>query len=516
MDLLNRILDTLHVKHTKSYAYKLYHEHPYRYSFWGLSKMLSTYNINNGAFNFTNFNDIYLIESPFVAQLGNEFVLVDKIDKFNVSFYLNNRCQSISLEEFKNNWTGKVLLFEANNASKEPNYKKHLYFYYTSICTKVITIVALLYCYFFIILHLSASIAFNIGVFAFTLLGLFSSFSLCKKELKLSDIFGDKLCSLFRKAHCNAVLESSAAKIANRYSLSAIGLGYFTACLFLCVIETFQMYLFIINCLAILFTLWSVWYQKYKINQYCSLCLIVCGCVWGSFICYQMSNKLFYFTFDIFTFIFVVFVVLLIIFATISRVIHISQNKEMQIQIYKLQSIKNNDVVFSSLLKKQKHYEVENISQFILGNPQGIINVTILSNPHCQPCKKMHNRICEVIKQNHEIKLVYIFSSFNDDLECSVKCLLYNYIHHHQNIEMILEQWYSYGMYHRENFYNEYPYNENDFEMNKEFERHSRWKNDNKLSATPTVLVNGYLLPQEYSVEDLVKSVLNMDCIIVL
>lgn len=80
MNLLSRILYALRVPHTNFYVDKLYREHPYKDTFWGLSKMLSFYNITNNAFHFTNFDDIYLIDTPFVAQVGSEFVLVDKID----------------------------------------------------------------------------------------------------------------------------------------------------------------------------------------------------------------------------------------------------------------------------------------------------------------------------------------------------------------------------------------------------------------------------------------------------
>lgn len=43
--VFSAFVEMLGVKYTQSYADKLYHEHPYKYSFFGLSKMLSEYNI---------------------------------------------------------------------------------------------------------------------------------------------------------------------------------------------------------------------------------------------------------------------------------------------------------------------------------------------------------------------------------------------------------------------------------------------------------------------------------------
>jgi len=36
-----------------------------------------------------------------------------------------------------------------------------------------------------------------------------------------------------------------------------------------------------------------------------------------------------------------------------------------------------------------------------------------------------------------------------------------------------------------------------------EFQKHEFWRMKNQIRATPTVLVNGYLLPEIYNIEDL-------------
>jgi protein-disulfide isomerase len=36
-----------------------------------------------------------------------------------------------------------------------------------------------------------------------------------------------------------------------------------------------------------------------------------------------------------------------------------------------------------------------------------------------------------------------------------------------------------------------------------EFQRHKQWKEETKLRATPTILVNGYKLPENYRIEEL-------------
>jgi protein-disulfide isomerase len=40
-------------------------------------------------------------------------------------------------------------------------------------------------------------------------------------------------------------------------------------------------------------------------------------------------------------------------------------------------------------------------------------------------------------------------------------------------------------------------------EVEAEFQKHEAWKEKTKLRATPTILINGYQLPEHYKIEDL-------------
>jgi protein-disulfide isomerase len=43
----------------------------------------------------------------------------------------------------------------------------------------------------------------------------------------------------------------------------------------------------------------------------------------------------------------------------------------------------------------------------------------------------------------------------------------------------------------------------NNPDIETEFQKHEAWKEKTQLRATPTVLVNGYKLPDNYKIEDL-------------
>ena len=40
--------------------------------------------------------------------------------------------------------------------------------------------------------------------------------------------------------------------------------------------------------------------------------------------------------------------------------------------------------------------------------------------------------------------------------------------------------------------------------VEQEFRTHEEWKKETKLMATPTILINGYELPDVYKIEDLI------------
>jgi hypothetical protein len=66
-----------------------------------------------------------------------------------------------------------------------------------------------------------------------------------------------------------------------------------------------------------------------------------------------------------------------------------------------------------------------------------------------------------------------------------------------------LNDWYRSGKNNREAFYGKYPFNQDDKALLSEFNRHREWLDGTKIRATPTVLFNGYELPDKYRVEDI-------------
>ena len=168
-------------------------------------------------------------------------------------------------------------------------------------------------------------------------------------------------------------------------------------------------------------------------------------------------------------------------------------------------SLKTNEDVFETFLKKQTLYEVnKSTSKILLGNPESEMLVTILTNPHCAPCARMHARVEKLLQDtNNTICIQYIFSSFGKELESSARFLIAVYFAYPlEKAIKIYGEWFQEGKNKREDFFSKYSCKQ-DEQVEEEFLCHNKWKETCQLRATPTILINGYELPNNYKIEDL-------------
>ena len=121
----------------------------------------------------------------------------------------------------------------------------------------------------------------------------------------------------------------------------------------------------------------------------------------------------------------------LLTFLLIITCIHYISNfiieKQEASRIYQnFRSFKSNIDVFNTKIHQMEKYDISLLdSSIIFGNPSAKMRVTVVSNPHCNPCAKMHERVKKIIGKNYsDICIQYIFTSFSNDLEESSKFLI--------------------------------------------------------------------------------------------
>ncbi len=336
--------------------------------------------------------------------------------------------------------------------------------------------------------------------------GVYVCYLLVLKQMNVHSKFADKICSTFSQSDCNNVLESNAAKLWGVLGWSEVGLGYFFSNVLMIVfLPQLIPLMALINIFTLPYSFWSIWYQKLKAKQWCPLCLIVQVLLWGILIVdvifgyLQLPGGI-----ELQNTIVVGCIYILLIFTFNLLVPKLSEGNQVEQLRQEINSIKTNEIVFLTLLKNEPYYGLDkSTSNIILGNHDGKILITVFTNPHCDPCARMHARIEELLKQNDELCIQYIFGSFHESLNSSNKFLIAIYQHYNMDeTEKIYSEWFTKGKHEKELFFKKYLVNFENEKTETEFKKHELWKLNSMITSTPTIFVNGHKLPYNYKIED--------------
>jgi len=517
-NILIDFLKILKVKHTFSFSNKYYWEHPHRNNLYGLSKMLSDYGIENAATRIDDKEkDILNIETPFIAQFGGDFVTVYHVDVSKVSFLWKGLDHVLPVSNFLDAWSGVVLLAEISEKSIEPDYQKHkekdrLNFlnkaFFFSSCGFIFVWACMNNMLYSSSLSVTQLFGYSI-IICINLTGAYVGYLLVLKQMNIQSRNADKICSLLKQNNCNNILETKAAKLFGMIGWSEIGLGYFATNVMLLLFSPQTVYLIaLINIITLPYSFWSVWYQKVKVQQWCVLCLLVQVLLWTIFIInglfgyIQMSALHFQVLFDLMLLGSCYSAMILGISALVPKF-----NSDRQIPYLRqtLSSIKADEHVFSALQKQQPFYETNDSDSMIrFGNPDSSIQLTVLTNPYCDPCSRMHKRIERLLqKADNNWSVQYILSSFDESLNTTNKYLIAACLENKNNAGQIFTDWFEKGKELKDDYFKEMNFKTDHPEIEAEFQKHEMWRKKTQIGATPTILVNGYHLSEIYKIEDL-------------
>jgi len=505
------LLELLNVKHTKEFSNQYFNEHPHKYNLFGLSKMLSEYGVESVATRISDKErDIFEIQTPFIAQFGGDFAVVKKATPDQISFLWRSNNHVLPVTKFVEAWSGVILLAESSSTSIEPEYKKHRSAELMSFLKKALLFTT---CGFILLTtYLNRSLYTNAGItllLLFNLIGVFIGWLLLLKHLHIQSQYTDKICSLFKQSNCNSALESNAAKLFGIIDLSEVGLGYFlTNTVLLLFAPVLIIYIAIVNIFTLPFTFWSVWFQYTKAKQWCLLCLIVLFLLWTIF----GVNCLFGFIQIPEINLQSLLILLMLGNGYVASILGIhllapkvGTGRTIQGLTQSINSIKADVDVFAALLRKQPYYDTNYHSIIRFGNSNSPLQLTILTNPYCNPCSKMHKRIEELLhKTHHNIGIQYFLSSFKEEWNTTNKYLIAACMaRDNDSIMKIVSDWFEKGKELRGIYFKNMELDAESRDVEDEFQRHELWRKKTQIRATPTVLVNGYQLPENYKIEDL-------------
>lgn len=280
-------LSELGVPHTARYSNRRFDTMPFPTMF-GLSKLLEEYGVKSEGYCLVDKSEITELMPPFIAQTPQGLVIVTGTTPQTVSYLTQGVEESMPLHDFLGAWNGNVVLSFPEPTAAEPEYGLHarIEFFMKAKKWVLIGCMILLFAYFFITNGIYRHLS-TVLVSAIDLAGLWLTYMLVQKSLNIHNGTADKVCGVLQAGGCDSILATSASKFFGLFGWSEVGFAYFSVSLLtLLLFPTMTPWLALCNLCCLPFTVWSIWYQRFKAHKWCTLCVSVQCSLWLLFFCY--------------------------------------------------------------------------------------------------------------------------------------------------------------------------------------------------------------------------------------
>ncbi|SEM79510.1 Peptidase C39 family protein [Mucilaginibacter gossypiicola] len=487
--------------------------HPDYGTFRAISDVLDNWKIPNAAY-CLKFDQLADVPTPYIAQLkGAEFAVVTK--RSERAFVVSNedwRNKSLTIEEFRDSYSGYILVAEKEAHSAEPGYlSKRMNEVLESIRIPFVIACIIFFLISFFALNSSYLRSFNARITTLLLIktcGVLVSMVLLIQNIDENNPLIQKICGA-KEQRCNAILSSRAAKITAQLSWSEVGFFYFAGTWLLTLFSqgslNYLATIALLNALALPYTFFSIYYQGVVAKQWCVLCCSVQAIFWIEF--FLTSNQLFHhFNFNGWRELYLIFLLLAVpVIMWIFVKPYLAASKQIAPLQLQLQQFKFNRNRFHQLLEQEANYKLpDGMDTLILGDPDAKLTLTMVSDPFCGPCAKIHRTLEEWLPLRSDIKLQVVFytPSDEDDERNKVASTLLSLqdTENDNYLRKAMHDWYRKRKFQKwSKKYRKDIHRNTQHMLNMSRE----WCRMAEIATTPTLFLNGRRLPKGYQSEDL-------------
>ncbi len=519
-NVTKRYLSLLDARITPQTLLRDLEESPHYPSLFCLTEVFNRYNIENAAYEI-NSSEFEKLEPPFLAlihapQNQKDFVLVKAVSAKRVHYtHVGRKTMQMDLEEFVHRFQNIVWAAETIGQSGEPDFEKNKRFArqkdFLFRSKLVIGVLMLMY-----LAYTKCPIGHATPYISFLLLlgaGLTVSALLVAYDINRDNPFTKNICSLGKKTNCEAVLSSRAAKIRN-ISWSEIGLIYFLSQLLFVLGTTISFHdklavITWVSTCAAPYIFFSLYYQKKIIKQLCPLCLGI-----QAVLLLLFFVGIFYYWMQPYMIVMESTVIASVLFSVAFPlitwgIIRPLLDKAKGYDIYKpaYKRLHYNRKVFeTNLLQQPVIIDGWSDLGITIGN-QGAVNTIVkVCNPYCTPCARAHQQLAKLVELKKNLCVKVIFLATNDDQDKRgkiVKHFLSLYRANDNSIHQILCDWYLAQIRNYQTFAEKYPISADLNQEHNSIEMMSEWCKKAGITHTPTIFLNGYLMPEAYTLDDL-------------
>ena len=474
--------------------------HPDYPTFKSICDTLDEWHIENYPMKY-GIDEIMEIKTPFIVHFnssgGQIGFVTSKAENIITCYTSYEDKRKFGIKEFQENWSGAVILLKPDERSGEKDYRKkyqneiikNSVFFLTAIGLFLFMITTGLNLFFIGNPHIIKTLGFLYFTY---ILGISLSILLILHEFEVRLSVTEKLCHFNKATNCSTVLKDKASKLIGWLGWSDIGFIYFTSCLLFMSLgaETANYsVLTILSALALPYTTFSIYYQGFILKKWCPLCLGVQMILVMEFIL-------------LFSFVSHLNFTIRSILILITIFLFTGEKISNEMHNYKYLGLKKNPLIIKTLLFNQDHYDIPvNGFGLLFGHTHAAIKITAFLSLNCSHCAKAFEKIKDVLNSEIDVLFNLILVTSNMNLLNT----LYHLNKQNMNNEALtlLDKWFNIDTYPKNKPSEELCIpEENDVSSDVNDENLKLYKACNVI-GTPTFLINGYLLPHQYDIDDL-------------
>lgn len=499
LKLIQKFLQINRYSEVKNEFKDLFLSHPNYPSLFAITDSFDLLSIENAAIRVPK-EQIVDLPSNFLAYFKEELVLVEKAKNFVRINTIKKGIEKISYEKFLLDWNGVIVAIEPNNVVARENLKVEL-----NWLKYLVPFILLAGLSFFF-----NSYNFFSAVFLLTsALGLIISILIVQEKLGFKNGLITNFCNLSTNSSCNSVL-SFTENYENRWiSFSDLPLLFFGASFISILVQPVNSSIFVgfLSLLAIPIIVSSIWIQKFELQKWCVMCLMV------SFLIFTQSAI--WFTSDLFTlsfsfgtifpFLFSLILLIPIGFVVKSIAKDVLNNEN---SLKELKKFKRNYTLLNFLSKKVSYQNgFEDLRGLNFGNRSAVVKLSIIISPSCVHCHKTFQEAFDlVLKFPDKIFLSVLFNINPENADNPYKAVVERLLTINRSTpgktveaisdwhikKMSLKKWLK--KWHVDNV---------SMMINQEINKQYEWCSKNNFNYTPVKIVNEKLFPNEYELSEL-------------
>jgi len=498
LKLVQKFLQINKYSEVKNEFKDLFLSHPNYPSLFAITDSLDLLSVENAAVRVSK-EQIENLPSNFLAYFKDELTLVERTKEF-VRIDTNKKTgQKISYDNFLLDWNGVIVAIEPNNVVARENFKSE----YKDVKYFLPLLILFGFSFFY-----NTYTAFSLVFLITSLLGLIVSVFIVQEKLGFKTNIISKFCNLTTNTSCSSVLnfDSNTNKWIN---FSDLPLIFFGASFLSILLRPLDSTIFIgfLSLLAIPIIVTSIWIQKFEIQKWCVMCLVVSFLIFSQSILW-FSSDLFTLSFSltsIFPFLFAL-VLLTSAWLLIKPVVRNVLNSDNNVK--ELKKFKRNYSLLNFLSKKIPNANgLEDLRGLQFGNRNAGVKLSIVLSPSCGHCHKTFQEAFDlVLKFPDRIFLNILFNVNPENAENPYKIVVERLLTINRatpgKIVEAISDWHIKKM-ELKKWLKKWHTEPVSMMINQEIQKQYEWCSKNNFNYTPVKIVNEKLYPEEYELNEL-------------